>query len=197
MWILLLAILAAAIHLFGYVVYARQSRGGGSQPNIITWGVWTFLVLLNAFSFFNIGDDPVRSLLPFASSLGVLWTFPLLLVQREFTIKKPSVKELSILLICVVAGILWKLKIVDAAWANVAFQIGIIVSFIPTIEGVWGNPNNEKPFAWWLWVSAHTLQLGVITARFTRVEEFAAPIVGIILHGIVAMLCYRKICPKE
>ncbi|MFH1916626.1 MAG: hypothetical protein ABIJ21_05145 [Nanoarchaeota archaeon] len=183
-----LAVAAALLHVTGYTLYNVQSLTGRSKPNPVSWLIWAFLSALNAFSFSSM-TDWVMALQFFAGTVANLVTFSILLFSGK--IGWPKHNDLWSLAIGLVAALVWWL-FKTATGANFIIVIGLAVSFIPTIKGVWRDPKIETPLAWWFWTIAPFLTGAVVNLRHGEWTGYVMPILLILGHGSVAVLARRK-----
>lgn len=180
----LLPISAALIHGTGFVLYNVQTKLGKSEPNPVSWFLWAFLATLNALSF-RAMSDTVAALQFLTGSVGCLLTFLYVLAIGRF--RWPKDTEWAMFIIGMLSIVVWRKS--GAMVANMILVGSIIWSFVPTILGVWKDPHNEKPAAWWFWTFA-----SAITAVFTYffrggwTASMVMPITLIIAHGTVPLI---------
>ena len=168
-----------------YGLYIVQAQLGKSDPNPVSWFLWSYLATLNALSF-SAMNDRVAALQFFAGSVGCLATFFYVLIIGRF--KWPIVREWWMLVLGSVAIIGWQQF--TATTANMILAGILIYSFEPSIRGVHEDPWREKPLAWWMWTIAFGLT-GLNTFLFKGgwTLSLVMPVVGVVCHALVAILC--------
>lgn len=145
---------------------------------------------LNAGSYFAMSADWVKSLQVIAGTIGATLIFWSVLLRNKFV--RPTRHELVILTIGFAAIFVWWVSR-EATYANLLIITAISIGFLPTIEGVWRDPNNEEPLAWYVWMSAFALGIIVVALRYSgQPQDFAYPVVGLVLDSTVAFLSRKS-----
>ena len=185
-----LGVVVAVLHLLAYILYNHQAQKGSSRPNVVTWMIVFFLMSLNAGSYFAMSADWVKSLQVIAGTIGATLIFWSVLLRNKFV--RPTRHELVILTIGFAAIFVWWVSR-EATYANLLIITAISIGFLPTIEGVWRDPNNEEPLAWYVWMSAFALGIIVVALRYSgQPQDFAYPVVGLVLDSTVAFLSRKS-----
>lgn len=181
---LVLGITAALLHGTAYFLYNVQTKLGQSNPNAASWSIWAFLSTLNALTFGASSGDFVATLQFYTGSVACILTFLYVLGIGKFA--WPKRKDWGMFAIGLVATIVWWLSR-SASAGNLIVLIAFVISFQPTLEGVWIDPINEKPLAWFLWSLAliATCTNVVILGKF---GSLLTPFVLLLLHAAVAFL---------
>lgn len=180
-----LGLTAALLHGVAYVLYNMQVKLGKSSPNVASWSVWAFLATLNAFSYREMSGDVVTTLQFFTGSVACFLTFLYVFTIGKFS--KLKLKEWVLLALGLLATLVWW-KFRSATGANMIVLFAILVSFIPTFEGVWRDPFKETPRSWTLWTLAYLLTTTNVVLREGKPFALLTPIVLLIAHGSIAIL---------
>ena len=188
------SVLAAVFSGVAYVLYLHQVYAGGSVPNPASWTVWAFLAGLNAITFWKGSKDGLATAQFFTGAVGcfVVWAFAL--SMGKFA--PLDTMAWSVLLLCVAACLVWW-KTKNAIYANLVLSGTLAVSFVPTIVGVWQDGKTEQPIPWYLWTAAFAITSINVFRRTDRTKLhwwflMVVPVLGTILHGIVALNSARK-----
>lgn len=186
---LALGIVAAVLHGVAFYFYAKQVKLGQSKPNIATWSITVFLMLLNALTFQEMSQDKVATLQFFVGFAGAAATFLYALVRGKFSKLKPT--ELVALLFGICAGLVWY-WFREATGANMIILFALLVALSPTWKGVYQDPFNETPRSWVMWSVAYSITtinilLGMSNPNWHAIS-LVNPIAGVVAHGLVAIL---------
>ena len=188
-----LAVTAALLHGFAYILYMRQTKDGMSEPNSASWFVWAFLATLNAFNFRIIGGGALNALQFFTGSLGCILTFLYALKVGKF--EWPSRKEKQIVVLGVLASLVWWIY-QSAEYASIIIVVAFLLSFKPTLDGVKKDPSKESPLPWVLWTAAFGLTtmntIWRVQLGDAKLLGLVMPIVLLICHATIAYLCRRQ-----
>lgn len=186
---LILGITAALLHGIAYLLYNVQTKLGQSNPNAASWSIWAFLSTLNALTFAASSGDFVAALQFYTGSVACILTFFYVLVIGRFAWPKP--KDWAMFGIGFLASIVWWWSR-SASAGNFIVLIAFVISFLPTLEGVWKDPANEKPLAWILW-SVALLVTSVNVVILGKTGSLLTPFVLLLLHGAVAFLSRSRL----
>lgn len=185
----ILGVLAAGLHGTAYVFYNRQTWRGTSHPNAASWSVWAFLSILNAASYRSMSGDTVTSLQFLTGSVACLLTFLITLVTGRFTAL--SRIEWRVLTMGIIAAGVWRV-FQSATGANMIILVTFVVSFMPTLVGVWRDHRKETPRSWILWTTAFAVTCINVVLRERGITTFITPFVMLLLHGGVAVLARKE-----
>lgn len=180
-----LGLMAALLHGVAYVLYNMQAKLGKSSPNAASWSVWTFLAVLNALSYREMSGDVVTTLQFFTGSVACMITFLYVLTIGKFS--KLKLKEWGLFTLGLLATVVWW-KFRSAIGANMIILVALLISFIPTFEGVWRNPFKETPRSWALWTLAFLITTMNVVLRDGKSIALLTPIMLLIAHGSIAIL---------
>lgn len=186
---LALGIVAAVLHGVAFYFYAKQMKLGQSKPNIATWSITVFLMLLNALTFQDMSKDKVSTLQLIVGFAGAVVVFLYALVRGKFSRPRPT--ELVALLFGICAGIVWYL-LREATGANMIILFALLVALSPTWKGVYQDPFNDTPRSWVMWSTAYSITTVNILLGMSNPDWHAVslvnPVVGVAAHGLVAFL---------
>ncbi len=184
-----LSILAAVFSGVAYVLYLHQVYAGGSVPNPASWTVWAFLAGLNAITFWKGSKDGLATAQFFTGAVGCFGVWAFALSTGKFA--PLDAMAWIVLILCIAACLVWW-KTKNAIYANLVLGGTLAVSFIPTIVSVWQDGRIEQPIPWDLWTAAFAVTSLNVLRRTDRMKPrwwflMVVPILGVILHGIVAL----------
>ncbi|MFH0892327.1 MAG: hypothetical protein V1867_06120 [Candidatus Falkowbacteria bacterium] len=183
------SVIAALLHGTSYFLYNLQAKSGKSTPNIASWGIWVFLAALNAFSFREMSGQTVLALQFFTGSVACALTFLYVLSIGKFSRPKP--REVAALALGLLSVAVWWI-FRSASGANMIVLLALVISFIPTWEGVWSDPFKETPLTWVLWTAAYGFTIVAIIIMRGQLLSFFTPAACLIMHGAVAILSTEK-----
>lgn len=184
-----LSILAALLHGIGYLIYLCQVYGGGSVPNPASWTVWALLSILNALTFWKASKDPLATAQFFTGSVLCVAVWVYALASGRFS--PLDTMGWAVLASCIITSIIWWATR-SAIYASLMVAGILFWSSVPTIQGVWQNSSLEQALPWYLWTAAYLVtSINVARRRDQNNSRWwllmAVPIVGIIIHGMVAI----------
>lgn len=182
--LIVLPLVASAIHAFGFWKYNSQAKAGTSKPNFVSWAIWALLASLNALSFMAITSFVVAAQ-TFVGAVGCIGIFVHALVTGKF--EWPRWKEWVIFAISIVAIVVWKFY--NPLYANLVLISAFFLSFWPSWIGVWVDPTKEKSLPWLLWGLAHGLTAFSAFLLGGLSLKLAMPIFGVLAHWLVPVIC--------
>ncbi|MEK9157760.1 MAG: hypothetical protein AAB638_01080 [Patescibacteria group bacterium] len=186
---LVFAVVASVLSGFAFYFYAKQVKLGQSKPNIATWSISVFLMLLNTLTFQDMSKDKVATLQLVVGFAGAVIVFFYALVKGKFSRPKPT--ELLSLLFGVCAGVVWYV-FRQAASANMIILLALLVALYPTWKAVYQNPFSDTPRSWVMWSTAYSITTVNILLGMSNPDWHAVslinPVVGVVAHGLVAFL---------
>lgn len=182
-----LGVVAALLHGSAYVLYNIQTQLGSSSPNPVSWSIWAFIAIVNALSFRSMSRDIVSSLQFFTGSVACLCTVVYALYLGRYA--WPTIYEWCIFVTGLLASVIWW-RLRTATAANMIILGVFIISFIPTIEGVWNVPHREAPIPWILWTAAFGVTIVTIITRKAPRRSLITPSVLLLAHGSIAILSW-------
>jgi hypothetical protein len=182
------AILAAVITVAGNAVYAVDTVRGNTQPNRVSWMLWTVAPMI-AFAAEVTQQVGLQSLLTFAIGFG-----PLLVVCASFLDPKAYARVTPFDVLC---GVLSVIALV--AWAvtgtgNVAIFFSILADFfgaVPTLRKSYRDPESEHAVAFLAGVTGSIITLLTITSADWGFASWGFPVYVIVVSGAIALLILR------
>ncbi len=194
---ILLGVIIAVTQIAGYYYYYLSVKNG-VRPNTTMWSIWAFGSLLNFFSYAQLSGDFVKDILPLACSLACIALYIHMLSRGKF--QKLTLSDWAIVSADMIAVIIW--LVTDSALvANIAFQVGTIISFIPVYREIYDNQENETQLPWLVWSTAYFLDIVLVGLRYEKWGDLVYPVVNFVLHFLMWLLIfihfYSKRKPKN
>ena len=180
----LLGLVSAILHGSAYVLYNIQTQLGKSRPNPASWGIWMVLSTLNAFTYREVAVSVLATLQFYTGSIACIGTFIYVLAIGKLA--RPSSRDMLYLVLGGLATVVW-LVFKSAVLGNMIILAAFVISFQPTLEGVWSDPHKEEPLAWILWSGAFIASM-VNAILLGNLFSIITPFVLLLLHGTVAFL---------
>ncbi|HSD12802.1 MAG TPA: hypothetical protein VLC10_04550 [Patescibacteria group bacterium] len=176
-----LGVVAAAIHLSAYVVYARRTAKGEARLNTATWILWVFLSALNAASYLIMTGDLAKAFLPCAGATACTLTLAFALAKgRASPIAFWDGAALAAGLVAAAAWWLWR----SATYANLILQAGFVVSMVPVYRGILKDPRAEPPLPWLMWGAAYAVAITTVLLRWRgHAADLAYPGINLVTHS--------------
>lgn len=185
----ILGVIAGLIHIVAFLTYHKQMLLGTSRPNRATWTLWVFISTLNCLSYIAMSRDVIKGLLPIASTIACIVVFVVSLFKGKLS-KLNVGDQIALMLGFVSIFVWWAYR--SATYANLLLQVCIVISFIPTLRGIWESPSNEKALPWFIWASAYILTIIVVFLRWQgQYQDLVYPINCFLLHSLVGFLSLR------
>lgn len=186
-----LTILSSFIFLWFFIIYNKDILKGLVKPNIVTWGIFSLITLINSITYIAFTHDILKGMLLFTDFFTcIIITLFILFKSNNF---KLNILEKIIIFLSASSLILWSL-LHNAVYANLLLQPAYILAFIPTLKNVWENPQNENSLVWFMWALSFVLTIVVVIIRWqNNLADLANPLIALILHTSVGLLALRKI----
>jgi len=73
----LMGMAASVLSIFTYVLYNKDILKGRCKPNMVTWGLGSFLLILNAITYIAMCNDWVKGILSISTCITCCVTFVL------------------------------------------------------------------------------------------------------------------------
>lgn len=189
----ILSILSSLCILVVYATYFIQVRKGTSIPNPATWLIWTVVILMNSVTYFTvIHGDWVKTIYTVVAAVCVASLSLFSAAKGKFG--RIGWTEWVALALCIFVGILWKTT-GDAIVANLALQVILFISFIPTAVGLLKKKLCEGPLPWSLATFAYLLTIVALLLDWQpgNAASLAYPIVnGVMGNGLIAVIAWRQ-----
>jgi hypothetical protein len=139
-------IVGALIGGVGQALYVRDTILGHTQPNRVTWLLWTVAPLIAFAAELNAGVG-LRALLPFTAGFGPLVIFTATFIRRADA-TRPAVWRISRLdAVCGALSVLGVIGWIATQQGLVAIASSIAadaLAWVPTIVKSWGEPESES-----------------------------------------------------
>lgn len=185
-----LALFAALLHVTGYIFYAGQVLNSSSDPNPASWTIWAILATINALSYRKGVNSYIKAAQSFAGAFSAVVIWSISMYKGAFT----SIGWLEYLVItfCFMAMLVWK-QTGKATYANITIGIVLIISFIPTINGVL-NGVSEQALPWFVWTAAYVVSITMVYKYRHEPHEISwkhmmfVPVSMLVMHGLVGVL---------
>ena len=162
---------------------------GDSEPKLVSWGIWSFLSILNFFSYREMTDF-ITSLQFFSDAILCTIIFFYAYFHKKFELL--SREDYEVLVLGFISIIFWW-QFKDASYVNIAVCICYLISFYPTIKEVWKNPNSENPISWYVCTFAYGITTySVQLEKSFQVIDLIAPSILFLLHLVIAILAKKK-----
>ncbi len=187
---LVLGGVAGLLNVIAYLLYNWQMDQGRSHPKVATWFLWGFVYSLNSGSYLSLSGHWSKTALPLASAAACLGTLLCAIIRGKFRHQVLDRWETIVLVISVLASLIWW-QGQEAAYANLFLQFAFVVSFVPTVRGVWHNPQSERWVPWLLWSLAYAAMTTSVVLHWRNWSELAYPLNGLLLNAMVGLLCRR------
>jgi len=174
-------------------IYIKQLLRSQSTPNPATWLIWVVVCSMNTVSYWYVVDgDMGKWLITCVSTIGLFSIFCLAWYQGKFTALN-SLDWFTAMLVLII-GYFWQTT-GDAVIANLLLQGIFLISFWPTLDGLYSGKAKEAKLAWDVAVSCYVLMCFGIFVSWNENSwyELAHPILnGIVGNGSVALMIRYK-----
>lgn len=186
------AIACAAVDTAAYLLCNRAYWKGEAAPNLVAWGVWTYIAVLNAASYLVVSGDVVKTVVAFENMVMCAATFVLAVRRRPSGPLRVLPWEWGVGAIGFGAATAWAV-FRDAFVANALVQFATAVSTVPVWVGQWKDPRREPLLPWMLWTGVYVGVFALVAAR-SRGDwrDFVYPAVYVFLHAAVVVLALRR-----
>lgn len=182
-----LVFVGAAIQFFGALAYARDTWKGETQPNRVSWLLWSAAPLIGTAA--ALSDGVTWAILPvFMAGFS-----PLLVLFASFANKRAYWKLTGFDYVCgvfaVLALVLW--AITKEPMVAIVFAIlADLFAGIPTIVKAWHHPESESANAYV--ASLISVCLGLFAVKAWVPAEYIFTIYLIFINLAVIVAIYRK-----
>lgn len=184
--------IGSAFTFFSMSLYFRQVVKGVSIPNPATWLIWLVIGIMNTVTYFLMVGNILRSLVLIVVTSWILVVTVYSIVYGKFAPLK-QLEKLT-LIIAFFVGILWK-STGNPVLANLTLQIVYVISFVPTLVGLYCYTLREEHWPWTLAIFAYFFMILAVVADWPHTNWVALvhPIVnGLIGNGLVVVLALRQ-----
>jgi hypothetical protein len=180
----ILALVAAAIALGGYIPYLLDAFRKRVKPHPYTWLVWTVVTGITFFGQLEKG----AGVGVFPTAVSGLFTLSIFIFSLQYGFKYVSKSDTIYLAIALLGLIPWLIS--DDPTASVVIAVTIdIIAFIPTIRKTWKRPGTETPTLYFANVIKHILTLFSLQAYniATTLHSIAMIVTNSIMAGIIVL----------
>ncbi len=176
-------------------MYNWEFWKGRSRPNRVTWGLWTYIAVLNATSYLGTSHDIVKTFVALENMGMCGFTFGCVCLHGKTERLKPW--EWATVAFGTTAGTVWILSR-DAFYANAVLQLGTAVSFIPIYAGLWKNPKREPILPWLVWSVVYVVFFFAVLLRWNGAwHDLIYPLTYVIIHVVVFFLTLRRVTQPQ
>jgi len=171
-------------------IYLTQIIKNKSTPNPSTWMIWVSINTINTATYFAVVDKNIWiALASLISAVVAVLIFSTSLFKGKFT----NLNRIDVvsLVVAIGVGLFWKVSS-NAVVSNVALQTVFVISFLPTINGLFIKAARERPVPWVLGTIAYVLQIFIVLLNPVSLWALTFPLVQIIGQGIIALLAFRQ-----
>ena len=183
--------IGAAIGLVGTSMYAYDTLRGLTQPNRVTWLLWTIAPGLAFIDELKQGVG-LRSLMTFVIGFG-----PLLVLLASFANRRSVWKIGPFDVACGVASglglVLWLVTSNDTV-ALFSFMAADFLAGLPTVVKSWRDPSSESTSAYLTGAINAALTLTTVTVWTTAVVAF--PIQIVLFNVLQVILVAGRLGPR-
>ena len=190
--ITLFALLSGLTLLISYLVYFRQMIRGYSNPNPSSWFIWSLVMIMNALTYHQILiHNPIKAVTAYVAALCLISISIYALLRKRFS-RIHYFDGISVFL-ALCTGIFWQLTN-NAFLAQIALQIILVLSYIPTLYGIYKGHASEQVYSWVLVVMSYIfLVISIMLDYRGHWIELLFPLVnGILGNGLVVIFILKK-----
>ena len=172
-------IIASVFSLASYLTYFRAMTGGRTQPNGVSWLIWSVVNGINAVIYFSLG---ARSTLyvPLVVTVGCFLTF---LLSLKYGSRSWNFLDKACLVGTAAVIVLW------AVFSPIVGLLGgICVNFLalpPTLLKIWKEPDTEDALTWTLKMVGYVINVVAIDTWVFRIWIY--PVYGIVASTTVLL----------
>lgn len=187
--IIIAAIFSGTIAFIAAIIYFINLLRAGIKPNAATWFIWFFAGFLNVSSYIIVSGSIYQSVLILTNWFGTFFIFGYALFKKRFV--KLSNFDIGILIAVILIAFIWYIT-TSANLANLLMQGIFIASVLPTINNLLKKTGSEDVLPWILWSSAAFFTFYIAIVNFeNNFVPLIYPFLGIVLHGLVAIMAYK------
>ncbi len=184
-----LSIIGALIGIGGMAQYIGYLVTNKIILNKVTWGISAAIMLLQAGTYFEIvrAGNPWIATNSIIVAVGFMFIFIYSFIYGRYA-KLNGVDWVS-LAVGIATVVIWKFT-GNAKAANLILQTAVVVSFIPTIVGLFQGRLREKPWPWFIGVISYVFIIVAIFLQygFSNLAAFVYPIlIGILINGFIGL----------
>jgi len=145
------------------------------EPNLVSWSIWSLIGLSVLLTYRDSGAQANvwPAVFGFTNPLIIV----IMLLGRKEKRKKLTVIEWVCIVIAVVSFVMWFFMRTSPHLVQYALYLALVADAcgaIPTINFVWKNPQDERPFAWNMFAVAYGMAIFAVPEP--TVANYALPI---------------------
>lgn len=187
------SLIANVLMVIVLTIMFRRIIRGTTDPNPITWFIWVVVMTMNVFSYHVIvKGNWTEMVLAIVTTLGVISIFGYSLWKGKF--QRVEVADGIALVLAVIVGVVWKTT-ENVVLSNAALQVVLLISFLPTIRGIYQEEIKDHPLPWTIAVVSYGFQILTVLSSSAgwHWAELCYPIVnGILGNGSVAVVAFLQ-----
>lgn len=188
---LVLTVLSSLIFLTFFVLYNKNIINGSVKPNIVSWGLFSLITLINAITYIAFTNDILKGALAFTDFFTCIVITCLILFKGKYF--KLTILEKIIIILSIISIFVWWV-LNSAVYANLLLQPAYILAFIPTIKNALINPKNESSLVWLMWAFSFLITIIVIIIRWdNNFADIVNSLIAFSLHLTVGLIALHKI----
>lgn len=162
---------------------------GLATPNATTFLIRSIVAIINMVTyFFMTNQEWFKSLIMVTSTLSLVSIFLACVIKNGFgginTVDKICA------LTALISIIVWKLS--NPMMANMMVQVVIVISAVPTIQGVVSGRNKEIPLPWMIASSGYALSLIALILQDSGIPSMVNLVVCIIINTSIGLIAHDK-----
>lgn len=173
--------------------YLHKVVSGTTTPNTATWLIWLVVMTINTLTYYQVVGGNLKEVgISALATAGIIAIFVYSLFRGKFS--RIGAIDGVVLALAIVIGAIWQTT-GDAVLANLALQVVLLISFIPTAHGLVTGILRDHPLPWVIAVLSYCFQVLTVLsgAEGWTWPELAFPILnGIIGNGSVLCIIVWK-----
>jgi len=184
------SVLSGLVMVAVVFIYFSQVVGNASTPNPSTWVTCFGVMAMNTVTYYFVSQHSIRQIMtPLIITCGMMIILAFSLVKGKFG--RIGSVDILIFLLSVFVGILWKIT-EDPVVSNLFMQAILLLSFVPTVVGLWKGRLREKSLSWNLAVLSYCFLIAsILSSPGWNWVQLAFPFVnGVIGNGSVALTIF-------
>jgi len=187
------SLIAGILMILVMATYLYKVVTGISTPNTATWVIVLVVMTLNTLTYYTVVGGDLRKVgISVLATLGIIAIFTYSLFKGKFS--RIGLIDGIVISLAFVVGFVWRTT-GDAVLANLALQIVLLISFLPTARGLVRNEIRDHPLPWTLAVLSYCFQILTVLSgvKGWTWPELVFPILnGIFGNGTVLCIIIWK-----
>lgn len=145
---------AGVLTLFGTVPYTISIFRGKTQPNRVTWGVWTLVQLLLTISYWKVAEEKWAIWVSVSYTIVTVWVFGLSL---HYGVQQWDQLDIFCIIVATLLILLW--GFIGSSWVLIIALCLDVSGALPTLKKAIRFPLSEDCLAWVFGFCANLLNL--------------------------------------